>query len=547
MNDFPQKIINKDGLLFFENGDEVQLWGHNFQSNLYWEYGFRMKHLGIPLDSETLKEMCDNGMESMKAMKSDLIRCHLTPSDFTDAEGNLSDNLWLDLFGYLISKARENNIYVAVSFLNHMDFTLIEDSFIAQYSREEWIFDPIAVKKSQNYIQQLINTVNPYTGIPYKEDLSIATWEIINEPEYMNWDKMEGNPVQKSLFENWAIENRAPYNDCYYENYQYEVVLDYLNGMAALLKAQGATQPVIWNCNWPRMIVGKERIFDAISDSNVDAISFCVYPGQDEVAVPFVENPEDMSKKNFLPFLKKCFEDYYYLGWIKSKRFEKKAKVVYEFETMYAAENAHLYPAMATLFRSLGVQMATVWTHTFDCYAEYQGGSHILNLKTTPQKAVAYILANFAFKATERFSSFDFSASDLNTFEGGCLSIEKNVCAGYYEGLYLNSGNTEEIDELHLGFIHEIIGFGSSQYVQYNGTGIYQIVISDNQLKVLIYPDSSFLKNPWEWNKSKDPVVLLDSDSSHFMEISLPGFESIEFQAKPGNHSITLNKKLAAA
>jgi hypothetical protein len=82
------------------------------------------------------------------------------------------------------------------------------------------------------------------------------------------------------------------------------VVLDYLNGMAALLKAQGATQPVIWNCNWPRMIVGKERIFDAISDSNVDAISFCVYPGQDEVAVPFVENPEDMSKKKLFALFK---------------------------------------------------------------------------------------------------------------------------------------------------------------------------------------------------------------------------------------------------
>ena len=147
------------------DGVEVNLWGSNFQPNLYWEYKFRMEHLGLSMSPETMQAMCDDGFEDMKRMRCGVIRCHLTPADFTDAKGNLVDTMWLDMLGYMIGKACEHGIYVYITFINHMDFTLIEESFVANATREEWIFDPDVVQATQNYVRQLINLRNPYTGI----------------------------------------------------------------------------------------------------------------------------------------------------------------------------------------------------------------------------------------------------------------------------------------------------------------------------------------------------------------------------------------------
>ena len=72
-------------------------------------------------------------------MGSNIIRCHLTPSDFTDSNGNLVNTMWLDLLGYLIDQASRNGIYVYLTFMNQMEYTFVKDSFVPKYSREEWI------------------------------------------------------------------------------------------------------------------------------------------------------------------------------------------------------------------------------------------------------------------------------------------------------------------------------------------------------------------------------------------------------------------------
>ena len=189
----------EEGVLRFENGEEVTLWGHNFQPNLYWEYKFRMEHAGIPMTLEVMQDMCDDGFADMKKMGSDLIRCHLTPADFSDAKGNLVHNMWLDMLAYTIAKARENGIYVYLTFINHMDFTLIKESFVANSTREEWIFDPHTVACTHNFVRQLINYQNPYTGIKFKNDPVIAVWGLINEPEYMTFQQMNACPKQSSF------------------------------------------------------------------------------------------------------------------------------------------------------------------------------------------------------------------------------------------------------------------------------------------------------------------------------------------------------------
>src|SRR5512144_869435 len=105
---YPQRSVVRDGVFYFEDGSEVNLWGVNFQSNLYWEQGFRRAPLGLPGDPTSIKAMNDQGFEEIAKLGCDLVRVHLTPADFTDEAGNLVANQWLDMLGYMVAKAREH-------------------------------------------------------------------------------------------------------------------------------------------------------------------------------------------------------------------------------------------------------------------------------------------------------------------------------------------------------------------------------------------------------------------------------------------------------
>jgi hypothetical protein len=539
---YPMQMSVRDGVLLYEDGSEVNLWGNNFQPNLYWEYKFRMAHLGIPMTLEVLQEMCDDGFRDLETMGCDVIRCHLTPSDFTDAHGNLVENMWLDLLGYTVSKARENGVYVYLTFVNHMDFTLIEDSFVAHATREEWIFDPSTVAATRNYIRQLLNWENPHTGIALKNDPVIAVWGLINEPEYLTYQQMSDDPAQQALFSQWLEKNDFPKNDVYYARYRYEVVRNYIDGMHRLLREEGAEQPVVWNCSWPRMIDGRRDVFRAIADSCCEAVSFCLYPGQDDVADPFVENPADMSDRNYLPFLKHCFDDYDHLGWLRDPQFASKARLVYEFETMYNAESSYLHPAMAKLFRALGVQIATMWTHTFNIYAPYQGGSHILNLKTTPKKAAGYIIAGEVFRHLPRGFEFSTASEVDDVFDGFALSWEQDLSIASLNDLYIHSGGVVWSPVAPPDNPKKIIGYGSSPFVRYEGRGLYFIDIGDESVQIEIYPYARFVRNWWEWHTDGKAVVELDAETAFPFELNLPGRDPIRFDARPGLYEIECPK-----
>ena len=52
-----QRLHVKDGVLFFENGEEAVFWGVNLQPSLSWEYN-RMKRHGLhsPLKLKAIKK-----------------------------------------------------------------------------------------------------------------------------------------------------------------------------------------------------------------------------------------------------------------------------------------------------------------------------------------------------------------------------------------------------------------------------------------------------------------------------------------------------------
>ena len=137
-------------------------------------------------------------------------------------------------------------------------------------------------------------------------------------------------------------------------------------------------------------------MFSVQLQTHAEVVSFCLYPGQDEVGDP-LWRIRLASGKNYLPFLKHCFDDYDHLGWLKSEAFSKKAKCVYEFETMHNNTNSHIHTAMAKLFPALGVQIAASWTHCFNIYSSHMGCAHNLNLKTTPKRLQDCSKSSFQF------------------------------------------------------------------------------------------------------------------------------------------------------
>jgi hypothetical protein len=312
--------------------------------------------------------------------------------------------------------------------------------------------------------------------------------------------------------------------------------------MCETVRAAGCPAPVVWNLNWPRMINGHEDIFQAAADSAVDGVSFCCYPGQSDVAHPFWANPADLSTNNYLPYLRTCYRNYSYLRWMLGKRFEKKAKMAYEFESMYN-HSAHLYPAMARLFRAVGAQIAPMWQYTLSPVAEYRAGSHYLNAYCTPRKALSFRIAGRVFATTPRYSPFELAAESDMAGPHWALSFDRDLSLWASDDMFLHS---DDVDWNPLGVPGAptiVAGCGESPLVTYSGTGLYVLEFGSDQAELLILPDIRYIYPPWQ-RRGPSPltrVCELDAETTHTFELQLAGWtDGVEVVRLEGDHAIPL-------
>ena len=508
-----QKIHAKNGMLYYEDGQEVCLWGVNFQPGLSFEYAARMEdqNLLVPLKADDLKQVADQSFDELQILNCSLIRIHICPADFTDRQGNLQETIWLDVLDYTMAQAEHRGIYIYLTFLNDMphggfQFRPNEDSFASVFPRAQWMIHDEAITATGNYIRQLLNRTNPYTGELYKNSPALAFVEPINEPDY--------SPADPE---------------------RYDSVKSYVNRMVALFRSEGITLPVVWNCGWPKLIRGRDDVFQAIADSDADAVSFCMYPGQEDLKHPYWAHMENLKDKNFLPYIQRCFDDPEYLRWVLAERFAGKAKVVYEYETI-CNQSSYLYPAMAKVFRSLGAQVAAHWTYALTGYAEYSGGSHVLNLKTTPGKAASFMLAGRVFETVPLYSEYSTTTSETDVFNNTALSFSQDLSAGINNGMLIHSRTLPEHFLPEVSSPQKITGVGSSPFVKYDGSGLYFIKPAENDaLRVTIFPDSKFILPHWKEERTGELVVQLDPETNHRFELSLPEYAPPRFVYRKQN------------
>jgi aryl-phospho-beta-D-glucosidase BglC (GH1 family) len=106
----------------------------------------------------------------------------------TDREGNLIDNDHLRLFDKLIEEASKREIYMLLSPIVTYNSQWPEmndttNTGIMKYvGKADLILDPATKNAERNYINQLLNHRNRFTGRKIKDEPNILFVEIINEP-----------------------------------------------------------------------------------------------------------------------------------------------------------------------------------------------------------------------------------------------------------------------------------------------------------------------------------------------------------------------------
>lgn len=513
-------VYTDGGRLYGPDGQELALWGVNLQPCISWEYHDRLQRRGVQETAEALKKVADNNLDEVARLGVNIVRCHLTPADFTDADGNLVDSPYLETLDYMVAGAAERGIYVTLAFINHMNNAYFPESVFNNVTREDWIMDPDVVSKSGTYVGDLLDRTNSYTGRKYSEEPAIAFWELVNEPSLYDWSSVQSHENAFKAYTGWAEAKGIEANSGNYLIYREETLKNYIDGMYSLIRDHGACQPVIWSHNWPRYRGDSTLdIFDAALASSADGMAFCCYPGQDLVSQDYWANPKNLTGEDYAGWFNNYFTDINGYGWMKQSAYGDRVKTVYEFETFFN-QSAYLYPAMALYFRALGVSAATMWTYTMQEYAQWHSGSHFLSLTCTPSKAASFMVAQAIFENIPAGRSYDQLFNEqLGT--GYAISRDRDLSIWSDEEQLIYSGDITKWAPLPIyGTVRKIAGVGSSSLVSYDGTGIYFIEDTGDELRITIEPDHTWLGEPWNSLQSGQ-VSRLDYGTPHSMSIDL--------------------------
>lgn len=189
INDFI--TIDDDGH-FSINGKRMRFWGTNLGADAAFP----------PLDK------CELIAGRMRKFGINLVRLHHLDNPWSNRSlvGKTStrelNSYYLDILEFLIDKLKRNGIYINMNL--HVSRTFrINDNVPAYDSLPEFgkgvnFFDPYIKSLHKEYARQLLTHVNPYTGLPLKDDPVMAMVEITNENSlYRFWRENKLKPISE--------------------------------------------------------------------------------------------------------------------------------------------------------------------------------------------------------------------------------------------------------------------------------------------------------------------------------------------------------------
>ncbi|SDR67639.1 cellulase family glycosylhydrolase [Gramella sp. MAR_2010_147] len=498
-------FVDEDGVMRWGGtNEEVHGFGVNYSTPFAHAYRSAQKK-GLDIKAEI-----DKDIYHFSRLGFDVYRLHVWDTEISDEEGNLLENEHLETFDYLLNELKKRNINFVITPIAYWGNGWPEPDedtpgFSNKYGKEGSLTHPDAIKAQQNYLEQFLNHVNPYTGVAYKNEQNLIAFEISNEPHH------RGTPTE---------------------------VKSFINKMVSAMRKTGTKKPVFYN------VSHSVQLAETYFTSNIDGGTFQWYPTglgfQKELEGNLLPNVNDYN----IPF---------------NDVIEKnnKAKLVYEFDAA-DVNKSYMYPAMARSFREAGIQIATHFAYdpTFLAYANTEYNTHYMNLNCTPHKALALMIASKIFHEVPMRKDLGTYPENLK-FGDFTISYEGDV-ATYNSGDIFIYTNTNSIQPKKVSELKKIAGHGNSEIVKYKGKGAYFLdKLEDGVWRLEVMPDPILIKNPFGSNSLEKTVSVISwkenlialnidelGDNFEISGLNKGNNTSLEaegnaFKIKPGSYLIT--------
>jgi hypothetical protein len=368
-----------------------------------------------------------------------------------DLQGNLIADDHVDVMDYAIAEAGKRGVHVLLSPITTYSAWWPDakpdtpyPGFSKVYQRSELGTNLAAIAAQCNYLKQILNHVNPYTGVALKDDPTILFVEMINEPAHHPED--------------------------------FKGSVDYIDALVAAVRSTGCQKLLFHNLTQDR------RIAPALRASKIQGLTAGWYPTG--------LNAGHLLTGNYL----RTVDDY---PPLRDETLRGLAKIVYEFD-IPDTNTAVMYPAMARTFRSVGVQFATMFSYDMLDTAAYNLGwqTHFLNLVYSPKKAMGAVIAAEVMRSLPRGGSY--GAYPANTrFGPARVNPAADASELVTDTVYLsdNGSTTPPPDAAKL---RRVAGFGSSPVVGYEGLGAYFLdQLGAGLWRLELYPDAVLVQDPF--------------------------------------------------
>ena len=422
------------------------------------------------------KAMIDEDMAQFARMGWDGLRLTFWGDwEASDSAGNLLANDHLDLLDYLIARAREHGIYMLFSPIqlygsNWPDALqdTTQPGFGRRFGKARMGTEAAAIAAQVNYLRQILNHVNPYTGVALKDERAIPFIELVNEPWHHPED-LEGS-------------------------------VRYINTLTDAVRSTGCAKLVFYN------VSQDFRIGEAIRRSKAQGVTFGWYPTGLNAGHE-LEGNHLRAVDTFPDMLR--------------PELGRLPRIVYEFDSP-DLRTGTMYPAMARTFRAVGAQFAAMFAYDMLKTASRNLGwqTHYLNLVYTPRKAMSAVIAAEVMHRLPRLRSY--GPYPENTHFGDFrVSYDGDWSALTAFDAFLYAGSTRATPP-DPAALRRIAGYGSSSIVTYDGEGIYFLdKVRPGVWRLEVYPDAVPVGDPFE-PPSADKIVTRAISRAWAMTVTLP-------------------------
>ncbi len=468
-----EAFVDKKGIIrWTDTKKEVALFGANYCLPSACDYR------AAGLFTTDRKKVVDQDMAHFARMGWDALRLSFWGDwENSDKQGNLFVNDHLDVMDYVIAKARERGIYILLSPIvtygslwpDAMKDTASVNGLSAHFNKSELGTNPDAIAAQCNYWKQMLNHVNPYTGVALKEEPAILFLETINEPDHHSKD-LNGSVA-------------------------------YINTMVEAIRSTGCKKLIFHNYSQDN------KIGMALRASKIDGLTFAWYPTG--------LNSGHLLEGNYL----RSVDDFPTMLY---PDIEGMARIVYEFDSP-DLNTGYMYPAMMRTFKSVGAQFATMFSYDMLVSAPYNQGwnTHLLNLVYTPVKAASAIISARAMKNLPLYKQYG-SYPENTSFGDFKVNYDGNSSVMNSKEAFMYDNSTSETPQ-NIAGLKQLVGVGSSPVVRYEGLGIYFLdKVKEGEWRLEVYPDAVTVGDPFGIRKEPKVVIRLIS-RVHAMKVDLPG------------------------